>query len=157
MSASASAAITAFQVVFLGENLVAFRRQVIVFAFDEFIFVIFVHIANLRKMIPIVARYLVPKRYRGFAVFPFVIVREKADRDDAIMMNHERIHLRQQLEMLILPFFVWYVAEYMIRLTIFCNRHKAYRSISFEKEAYQNEKDLDYLKKRPFWRFLWFL
>jgi hypothetical protein len=30
----------------------------------------------------------------------------------------------------------------------------AYRNISFEREAYANEKDLDYLKRRSFFGFL---
>jgi hypothetical protein len=33
------------------------------------------------------------------------------------------------------------------------DRNLAYRNISFEKEAYLNEKDPDYLKKRSFWAF----
>ena len=34
------------------------------------------------------------------------------------------------------------------------NINEAYHAISFEREAYKNEKDLDYLKKRSFWSFL---
>jgi len=108
-------------------------------------------------MIPIVATYLVPKGYRGITLFPFVIVRDRRDLRESILMHHERIHLRQQIEMLVLLFFVWYAVEYVLRYMRFRNHHLAYRNISFEKEAYQNEKDLDYLKKRPFWKFLWYL
>jgi len=72
-------------------------------------------------------------------------------------MNHERIHLRQQLELLILPFYVWYFVEYLFRLVQFKDRKMAYRNISFEREAYENEKDLGYLKGRSFWRFLRYL
>ena len=46
-----------------------------------------------------------------------------------------------------------YGIEFLIRLIQYKNRHKAYRNISFEREAYANEKDLDYLKSRPFWGF----
>ena len=35
----------------------------------------------------------------------------------------------------------------------FKDRKKAYYAISFEREAYANEKDLNYLKKRSFWSF----
>lgn len=29
----------------------------------------------------------------------------------------------------------------------------AYKNISFEREAYKNENDPNYLKSRPFWNF----
>ena len=70
------------------------------------------------------------------------------------MLNHERIHLRQQAELLVVFFYVWYGLEYLIRLIQYRNRHEAYKNISFEREAYANEKDLDYLKRRSFWEFL---
>jgi len=41
--------------------------------------------------------------------------------------------------MLIVFFFLWYLIEAIA---------KGYRNISFEKEAYANEKDLNYLKNR---------
>jgi hypothetical protein len=44
MAASTAAAIAAFEMVFFCENLVALRREVIIFAEDQFIFLIlFVH------------------------------------------------------------------------------------------------------------------
>lgn len=72
-------------------------------------------------------------------------------------MNHERIHLRQQLELLIVPFFIWYGVEFLIRLLQYKDRYMAYRNISFEREAYENEKDLDYLQRRSFFRMVNFL
>ncbi|HEX8562531.1 MAG TPA: hypothetical protein VF676_06075 [Flavobacterium sp.] len=105
-------------------------------------------------MIIIVSRYLIPKGYRGITLCPFVLVREKSDVSDPVMLNHERIHIRQQVELLVFPFFIWYGTEYLLRLLIYWDAKKAYRNICFEREAYQNEKDLNYLKKRSFWRFL---
>lgn len=105
-------------------------------------------------MFLIVSKYFIPKGYRGLTVFPFVFLRARTDRDFAVLVNHEKIHLRQQLELLVLPFFSWYFMEYLFRLVQYGNHSKAYRNICFEREAYQNEKDLDYLKKRPFWKFL---
>jgi hypothetical protein len=69
-------------------------------------------------------------------------------------MNHERIHLRQQIELLVIPFFIWYSIEYLIRLLHYKNKRQAYLNISFEREAYENEKDLEYLNHRPFLMFL---
>jgi hypothetical protein len=79
------------------------------------------------------------------------------DKENIVFINHERIHLRQQLELLILPFFIWYFLEFFIRWMQYKNRNLAYRNISFEREAYVNELNPDYLKKRAFCGFLKYL
>lgn len=104
-------------------------------------------------MFLIVAKYLIPNGYRGMAVFPFVLMKFSSDKTNPTFVNHEKIHLRQQLEMLILPFFIWYFLEYLIRIIQYKNTALAYQNISFEREAYANETDYDYLKKRPFFKF----
>lgn len=90
-------------------------------------------------------------------LFPFVFLTDAVDKSDVVFVNHERIHLRQQLELLILFFYVWYLLEYLVRLLWLKDRKKAYRAISFEREAYENEKDLDYLNRRSFWKFLFYM
>lgn len=105
----------------------------------------------------IVFKYLLPKGYRGITLFPFIFLLRKEDKRNAILVNHERIHIRQQLELLVLPFFIWYGFEFLIRLLQYKNRKEAYRNISFERESYKNEKDLDYLQQRSFWNFLKFV
>ena len=105
-------------------------------------------------MFLIVAKYLIPKGYRGMAVFPFVLMKYDLDKVNKIFVNHEKIHLKQQKEMLILPFFIWYFLEYLFRLIQYKNTDLAYRNISFEREAYAKETDFDYLKKRSFFQFL---
>jgi hypothetical protein len=105
-------------------------------------------------MILIVSKYLIPKGFRGMSMFPFVLVRDRNAEDYLVLMNHERIHLRQQLELLVLPFFVLYGLDYLVNLIVYRDRRKAYLNIVFEREAYENEKDLEYLKSRSFWRFL---
>lgn len=112
------------------------------------------NLATLQDMIVIVFKYLTPKGFRGITLFPFVIFTHAADRLDKVVVNHERIHIRQQLELLVLPFYVWYFVEFLFRLLQYKSRSKAYRNISFEREAYENEKDLEYVSKRGFWRFL---
>jgi hypothetical protein len=80
---------------------------------------------------------------RALAFYPFIIMPRTTIIDDELI-NHEKIHLRQQLEMLVIPFYVWYlIALY----------RKGYMGISFEKEAYANEKNLQYLKKRSIFAF----
>ena len=105
-------------------------------------------------MILIAKRYLVPKGIVGITIWPFVVLRDKADASNKVVINHERIHLRQQIELGIILFFVIYFLDYGIGLLKYRNHHLAYRDIIFEREAYAKEKDLHYLKKRPFWRFL---
>ena len=101
-------------------------------------------------MLLIVTKYLIPKGFSGLTVFPFIFVRYQVDKDNSIFMNHEKIHLRQQIELLIVPFFIWYFLEFLIRWLQYKNRNLAYKNISFEREAYANEKDPDYLKQRSY-------
>ena len=108
-------------------------------------------------MIVLVFKYVVPKGFRGFTFFPFVFLSDKKDKSHAVLLNHERIHIKQQLELLIVFFFVWYFVEYLIRLIQYKDRSVASYNISFEREAYANEKDLYYLKQRSFWNFLKYL
>jgi hypothetical protein len=108
-------------------------------------------------MFVIVAKYLIPKGYRGLTLFPFVFVKYRFDSKNKVLINHEKIHIRQQLEMLVLPFFVWYFVEYAVRLLQYKNVNLAYRNISFEREAYANETNLDYLETRGFFNFLNYL
>jgi hypothetical protein len=104
-------------------------------------------------MFLVVSKFLIPKGYRGLTVFPFVFVKNRSDMSNELFINHERIHLRQQLEMLVIPFLIWYSIEFLVRLIQFKNWHLAYQNSSFEREAYAIEKDLDYLKTRSFWKF----
>ncbi|WP_299104954.1 hypothetical protein [uncultured Winogradskyella sp.] len=102
----------------------------------------------------IISKYLVPRGYIGITIFPFMILKSKVLKGRSVLINHERIHLRQQIELLIIPFLLIYILEFLIRLVKYRNWNLAYRNISFEREAYINEKDLDYLKSRPFFNFL---
>lgn len=73
---------------------------------------------------------------------------------------HERVHTKQQKELLYIFFYVWYLIEWLIRLFQYkFDLYAAYSNISFEKEAYyiQYEKPLnalDYRKRYGFIRYL---
>lgn len=108
-------------------------------------------------MLLIVNKHILRKGFVGVTLWPFIVMKHKELKTDAVFINHERIHLRQQLELLLVPFFLWYGLEYLIRLLYYCNRYKAYRNISFEREAYAQEGNLEYLKNRKFWSFLRYL
>ncbi len=97
---------------------------------------------------------MVPRGYTGITIFPFVFLKYTSLMKNKVLINHEKIHLRQQLELLIIPFYILYFIEFLIGLVQLRDWHQAYRNISFEREAYINENDLDYLKSRSFWKFL---
>lgn len=107
---------------------------------------------------PILSRSLrlLPKRYYAITIFPFIFLRH-GGAENEILINHERIHLRQQAELLVLPFYLLYLIEYLCKLIIYRSHDKAYRNISFEREAYRNDEDLNYLKKRKFGSFAKYL
>ncbi len=105
----------------------------------------------------LISKYIVPKGYTGIAIFPFMIFKKKYLKENVFLINHEKIHLRQQMELLVIPFFVIYLIEFLIRFYKYRNWNLAYVNISFEREAYINEKDLDYLKSRPLFSFLNFI
>lgn len=108
-------------------------------------------------MIVLVNKYLLAKGYTGFAFWPFVVVKDKALKKDIVFLNHERIHLQQQKELLIIPFYIWYVIEYFIRLLQYRNAFLAYRNISFEREAYAEQTNLIYLTQRKLFSFRHYL
>lgn len=70
------------------------------------------------------------------------------------LMNHERIHSAQMREMLWMPFYVWYLVEWLCRLP---RRGSAYRNISFEREAYAHQRDPQYLQRRRHYAWLHYL
>ena len=119
----------------------------------------------------------------GITLFPFGIYVRIPYLTNQRTINHESIHWRQQLEFFIvgvilavltavlllslgvsslwlltllafpfLFFYLWYVIEWFIR--IFINGRKAYISLSFEREAYGNADNMDYLKTRKFFSHL---
>lgn len=101
--------------------------------------------------------------FNGFVamtVWPFIFVRKEYVQKMnecgqwEVMLNHESIHGRQQVEMLLILFYIWYGIEFLIRKF---GGGNAYRNISFEREAYANEKNMEYLKNRKFWAFTKYL
>ena len=105
----------------------------------------------------LISKYIVPRGYIGITIFPFMFLKYKALKGNIVLINHEKIHLKQQLELLIIPFFIFYSFEFLIRLIQYKNWKLAYMNISFEREAYKNQKDLNYLKSRPLWNFINFI
>jgi len=104
----------------------------------------------------IVFPHLIAKSFSAVTVYPFIFLKDRQAKNDYVLLNHEKIHMRQQIELLWIGFFIWYMLEYLFRLIYYRNTYLAYKNISFEREAYYYENDLDYLKKRKlfsFWHF----
>jgi hypothetical protein len=68
--------------------------------------------------------------------FGYMLVREDIV-GDSVVINHERIHLAQIKRDGTLKFYAKYFWEAI---------NKGYRNISYEIEAYENERDFEYLK-----------
>lgn len=97
----------------------------------------------------IIYNSLIP--FKGFLavnLFGVLFVRESRGDVTPQVLNHEAIHTAQMRELGYLFFYVIYLAEWLFRLT---RKGDAYRNISFEREAYANENDPDYLRKRRKW------
>lgn len=101
----------------------------------------------------IIRNNFIPSRgFKAINLFGILFVREDAAMDGKDF-NHEEIHTAQMKEMLYVFFYLWYVTEWLVRLAMRRNARKAYRSRSFEREAYANEKDMGYLGRRR--RYSW--
>lgn len=104
----------------------------------------------------IIYNSILPKK--GFAAinfFGFVFARKEYNPISKKVINHEAIHTAQMKEMLYIFFYLWYGIEWLIRWVGYgCKSNKAYRNILFEREAYSNDADLDYLKNRKKYGFL---
>ena len=105
----------------------------------------------------IVFKLIIPSNYRSLTIWPFIFITNKYLKKDAKLINHEKIHLKQQKELFWIFFFIWYSIEYLIFLIKYKNHNTAYHSISFEKEAYLNEHNFNYLKHKKRYSFLKYL
>ena len=109
--------------------------------------------------------------YKAMNLFGVLFVRGNARIDD-ITLNHEKIHSRQFVELMVLfavatvlirwwlplfsPlfFYAWYVIEWLVHLIRFRSTYIAYRRISFEREAYSHQADMGYTNGRYWFNFL---
>ena len=98
---------------------------------------------------PWLFKYIFPKSVNAIALFPVAFVRNLKLKEDKRLIVHEKIHHKQQLELLVIPFYVLYVLEYVVLRLRRNNHDEAYRKISFEREAYKHDSDSDYIEKRP--------
>jgi len=90
--------------------------------------------------------------YTGLSFFVFVWI-SRLEKDEVRLMRHELIHFRQQLEMLFVFHWLFYLAFYLIARAKGHCHYIAYRHNPFELEAFGNDQDTGYLNKRKL--FAW--
>lgn len=101
----------------------------------------------------IIYNKIIPFGKRFYAINLFGVLFAKGSCDNVIL-NHEKIHTAQMRELLYVFFYLAYILEWIIRLLSTRNFFTAYKSISFEREAYSFERDMQYLSKRKHYSFL---
>lgn len=91
------------------------------------------------------------KGFSAINLFGIVFVR-KEYRLTQELYNHEAIHFAQMKELLFVFFYVLYFIEWFVKLFIYGK--KSYYHISFEKEAYLNDRKTGYLTNRKAYSFI---
>ena len=90
------------------------------------------------------------KGFKAINLFGVLFVRGNAVINEKTL-RHEYIHTMQMCEMLYVPFYLWYGIEYVIRFigwsfekkNPYYPNDKPYDRMSFEREAYGNEHDVN--------------
>lgn len=96
--------------------------------------------------------------FKGFIainLFGVVFARKEYKPISDWTINHESIHTAQMKELLYIGFYIWYLIEWIYQLIIHIKTSEySYYEIRFEKEAYQNEHNLNYLKTRKHYNWI---
>lgn len=92
-----------------------------------------------------------PKGFAGINLFGVLFIRKGVVVSER-MIRHEAIHTEQMKDLLFVPFYLIYVIEWLVKLLFYAS--KAYRNVSFEREAYANDNDVNYLSTRKRFSFL---
>ncbi|MDR1809795.1 MAG: hypothetical protein LBR34_05245 [Prevotella sp.] len=92
--------------------------------------------------------------YVAINLFGFIFARDEYRALSKQTLNHEHIHTRQMVELLWLFYYLAYFAEWIVRLLQYRNLPDAYKNISFEREAYRNDRNYAYLTQRRRFAFI---
>lgn len=102
-------------------------------------------------------KFIPPKGFVAMNLFGVLFARKGANITQRVI-NHELIHTAQMKEMLYVFFYLWYFIEWIVRLFQYrFKNHSAYRAISLEREAYDNDYYSLYNEKREPFAFLRYL
>jgi len=80
-------------------------------------------------------------RYKGIVYYPFVFIAlSEGEAKKKHILHHEWIHVQQMRKDGVLNYYSRYVFEFFVNSLRFVSFRKGYRNISYEVEAYDNEK-----------------
>jgi len=91
------------------------------------------------------------------ALYPLMLFKDKKLMTNHRIVRHEKIHFKQQLELLIIPFYLLYLFHYLINLLKYRNHSKAYFEICFQQESYRYDGQVNYLELRKPYAWVAFL
>ena len=102
--------------------------------------------------IPVILSKFAPIEIGAITLFCFVYSRGELSEETK---RHETIHFQQYLETLIVGFLLIYLYDYLYAAIIKRKgfTRDAYLAIRFEQEAWDKDKEINYLSKRK--RFSW--
>lgn len=132
-----------------------------IFAQNNWRWVVYYHNNNKIRNMKIIWNRILP--FQGFlamSVGPWIFARKEYQKQglSKYTINHESLHWEQQKDFFIpvigsIVFYLWYLVEWILKLPFTLFGYDAYRSISFEQEAYNYQYNLDYIKTRK--KFNW--
>lgn len=109
--------------------------------------------------------------FEAMTIGPYIFCKDANELDEKDI-NHEAIHWEQQKELLIVGFYLLYLIFWIVEVgrCIFDSKRghdadrskngvfkRAYRSIAFEREAYNNQENLKYIEERKDYAWINFL
>lgn len=103
--------------------------------------------------VPVWASYVAPIQIGALSFGPFVFFRGQASET---RLRHETIHYHQQLELLFIFQWLLYLLFWLWGVLKYRDGKKAYYENPFEREAYDNEKDVEYLTDRPMYSWVYY-
>ncbi|MES2225054.1 MAG: hypothetical protein V4478_03650 [Patescibacteria group bacterium] len=84
----------------------------------------------------------------GITVYPFIFVRTDT-RGHEGLVRHETVHIRQQLELLLVGAILLFIVEYIYaRFIKRLDARQTYYYSAMEQEAHRNTKNTNYLNER---------
>ncbi len=87
---------------------------------------------------PFILKKIGGVKVNAMALFPFIILKNLNQKEDENLIYHEKIHWRQQIELLLIGFYILYLFFYFKNRWNKMNPYQAYLEIPFEKEAYND-------------------
>jgi hypothetical protein len=108
------------------------------------------HLVSRNSIIPALCSWFFTVAAVAFG--PFIFIRDGYE--TKALLNHERIHIAQQYELLFVGQWVLYGVFWLINLVKYRDARMAYLHIPFEQEAYARSNNDQYLKTRKLWSWV---